>query len=272
MRRHTTHKQLNTAGLEADVMRFMAIIAFCLIAIMALVKDVEPQLGVEPQPDVKSQSEVTTEAIEDSSQEPEPSLELVTVVKAQKPLKPEAKTSTQAVKIGSTRERTSILSAPDISIPMRSQVIANHDNTVQPASVNVAAEEQLEEREEALTFRFDSDSTFIHLIGSKKLKLFASTHGAYLEMDDRFNVTSSSPSGELFEIMKQSIPRTITTIFERESGFHKVDSSLIYLVALSKRTRNDLDHFLGASNSRHKKNLNSGVLVIHQDGHISHET
>ena len=44
MVRATHHRQLNTAGLEADVMRFMAIIAFCLIAMMALVKDVEPQI------------------------------------------------------------------------------------------------------------------------------------------------------------------------------------------------------------------------------------
>ena len=47
MVRATHHRQLNTAGLEADVMRFMGIIAFCLIAMMALVKDVEPQIEKE---------------------------------------------------------------------------------------------------------------------------------------------------------------------------------------------------------------------------------
>lgn len=35
-------KILDTDSLQADVMRFMAIIAFCLIAILALVKNVEP--------------------------------------------------------------------------------------------------------------------------------------------------------------------------------------------------------------------------------------
>ena len=36
------NSSIDGEGLQADVMRFMAIIAFCLVAIMALVRDVSP--------------------------------------------------------------------------------------------------------------------------------------------------------------------------------------------------------------------------------------
>ena len=34
------HRPMEDDGLQTDVMRFMAIIAFCLVAVLALVKDV----------------------------------------------------------------------------------------------------------------------------------------------------------------------------------------------------------------------------------------
>jgi hypothetical protein len=40
-------------GLQTDVMRFMAIIAFCLIAVLALVKNAEPAVDPRPAPSVQ---------------------------------------------------------------------------------------------------------------------------------------------------------------------------------------------------------------------------
>jgi hypothetical protein len=43
--RHQPHYASDSESLQADVMRFMAIIAFCLIAVLALVRDAEPPLA-----------------------------------------------------------------------------------------------------------------------------------------------------------------------------------------------------------------------------------
>ena len=48
MPRMSFSPQLDSDGLQADVMRFMAIIAFCLIAILALVKQLEPEADLQP--------------------------------------------------------------------------------------------------------------------------------------------------------------------------------------------------------------------------------
>ena len=79
-------------------------------------------------------------------------------------------------------------------------------------------------------------------------------------MDAGFTIEQSKPAGELYEVMPRSIPEKITDIFEKNS------KSSIYLVTLPATTRRDLNKFLENSNSQ-----SSGVLVIHRNGHISHE-
>ena len=125
------------------------------------------------------------------------------------------------------------------------------------------AEEQTPQNPEAkpLTFRFESDKTFLHLISTDRLQLYAHTGEGFLAMDDRFNIIESRPSGELFEVTAQSIPAKIKSIFNR------INTSPVYLVALPVETRRDLNNFLGARG----ENSTSGVLIIHRNGRISHE-
>ena len=59
MRNAGAHHAENES-LQADVMRFMAIIAFCLVAILALVRGTEP---VEPAPPVAAEPEKVDEAV-----------------------------------------------------------------------------------------------------------------------------------------------------------------------------------------------------------------
>ena len=55
--RSQLHASADNESLQADVMRFMAIIAFCLIAILALVKDTPPP-DFEPEPGSRGVSEL----------------------------------------------------------------------------------------------------------------------------------------------------------------------------------------------------------------------
>ena len=66
MMRAERHAAFDTEGLQADVMRFLAIIAFCLIAILALVEKLEPAPTDEvlpriPEPMAQETEEVPTE-------------------------------------------------------------------------------------------------------------------------------------------------------------------------------------------------------------------
>ncbi len=73
------HRPIEDDGLQTDVMRFMAIIAFCLVAVLALVKDVaveqpapspappepqpQPQAVVEPAPATPARAEPEPEVV-----------------------------------------------------------------------------------------------------------------------------------------------------------------------------------------------------------------
>ena len=271
MVRATHHRQLNTAGLEADVMRFMAIIAFCLIAMMALVKDVEPQIEKKSDSITQKQPEVTVKAeaspAGEAKPDPEPNVQqnpakqiTATKVLAQKEpvsavpyMKPPVSTST-------TRKTPLAIEPVPESVP--------HDAIAKTNPTSITVEEQVAEERtpqnsepEPLTFRFESDKTFLHLISTDRLQLYAHTDKGFLAMDDRFNIIESRPSGELFEVTAQSIPAKIKSIFDR------VNTSPVYLVALPVETRRDLNNFLGARG----ENSTSGVLIIHRNGRISHE-
>lgn len=233
------HRQLNTAGLEADVMRFMAIIAFCLIAMMALVKDVEPAAATVPNLATPALPGITEVIEEQPKIEPMPISTLIPIP-APKPQPVASGLNSPAPSIARVQSTPSVVDEPATEKPRR---------------------QDLDAEPESLTFRFDSDRTFLHLIATERLQLYASTKKGFLAMDERFNIAESTPSGELFEVMAQSIPVKITAIFKR------INVSPVYLVALPVETRRDLNNFL----ETRRANTTSGVLIIHRDGHISHE-
>jgi len=244
MPRTTHNHSLNTAGLEADVMRFMAIIAFCLISIMALVKKIEPAaVGNELEANIASpvvQVEAITVVPEVTS---EARIDLP-VIEISPQLEELATAGNEAAVVKKSSERIVIPNTAKSEIlPLRR------------APPRVVSRDK-----EPLTFRFDSDRTFLHLIATNNLLLYARTADGFLGMDSGFNVVQSKPAGELYEVIPKSIPRKITNIFERNAA------APLYLVALPATTKQELNKFLDSGNSQ-----STGTLVIHRDGHISHE-
>ena len=238
MLRLNHNHSLNTAGLEADVMRFMAIIAFCLIAIMALVKKIEPA-GIGN----KLEANIAVPIVEVDANPALP------VVKVEVEISPEP----EQLKISA--------SIPIPFIPTADREVTTAEKSSELESIVIPGVAEGSHAEpEPLTFRFDSDRTFLHLIATNNLLLYASTADGFLGMDSGFNVVQSTPAGELYEVMPKSIPRKITNIFERNAA------APIYLVALPATTKQDLSKFLASNNSQ-----STGTLVIHRDGHISHE-
>jgi hypothetical protein len=271
------HRQLNTAGLEADVMRFMAIIAFCLIAMMALVKDVNPQIEMESEsaspehPEVAARAEAPPapkpDPEPDPERQPDPA-EQITVSKVivqEKPVPEVPDVKPPVSRSATIKAPLAPVPVPEpVAAPIPDKSIAKVQSTPITLKKQVVEEQTPQDSEpesESLTFRFDSDKTFLHLIATDRLQLYAHTAEGFLVMDDRFNIIESRPSGELFEVMAQSIPVKIKSIFNR------INTSPVYLVALPAETRRDLTKFLGTRG----ENSTTGVLIIHRNGRISHE-
>lgn len=193
-------------------MRFMAIIAFCLIAMTAMVKEVESE---------KDKKEIKT----------------------------------------TKHESTPIEIVRQLSSPQ----ILEQDLQPTPAPVNrqqrpALKKSQTVDSTEPLRLRFESDKIFILLIASGKLKLFAKVHAEFFKMDRNFHITPSNPTGELYEVLAESIPSRIKRVFENTGP------ARTYLVALPERSRKALRGFLGTNNTPA-----TGALVIRGDGSIVHE-
>jgi hypothetical protein len=205
-------RQFNTAGLEADVMRFMAIIAFCLIAMTAMVKD---------------EQITTTKTETESESEPEPEQEVENQVS----------------------ERTIL------EIPHTPNMTTSTSESRAPVS-----DQKTTDNPESLVLKFDSDKTFIHLIAAGKLVLFGKLEDSYIAMDEEFHITTSNPTGELYEVMATSIPSKIRHVFEN------AEAVSLYLVKLPEESSHALKGFI-----QDQDTPAFGTLVIRQNGSIVHE-
>lgn len=220
-RRPTASHHLDTDGLQADVMRFMAIIAFCLIAMLALVKNLDGPSPEEPQ-----------------------------VAETVEPM--------DAAEVAVRQVAEAAEAATVAEVPV---AIETHEATpVTPRSQKVEKAGKAED--EALTFRFASERDFLHLLATDEVQLYASTSTGFARLNNDFTLTDERPREEVFEVMPHSVPPEIERIFRRAGR------DPVYLVDLPPRTRAELRAFLDSIDPGRA----SGALVIHADGHITHET
>lgn len=246
-------------GLQADVMRFMAIIAFCLIAILTLAQKVE-QVATEP---------VETRPVETKPTETKPVEEHIEMVATFIPVQ---ELETQAAPPDRFVPEPAREPLPELEPVFRPEPAREpipeilHAALIEevpealPETVKVVAPEMPEKK--SLALRFASDDTFLNLISSDAIQLFAHVDQSYFKMASNFSVTETQPSGALYELLPTSIPARITRIFDRSVAVEN------YLVALPGATRAELNNFL---QNMSQKNAQGGTLIIHRDGHLSYE-
>lgn len=186
----------DTETLQADVMRFLAIIAFCLIAILALVEKLPEQ--------------------------EEPVAEFVQPVQAQDVIE----------------QKKEIPIDPVITEVER------------PTPVMESAR---------LSLRFESDASFLRLIHEGEIVLFIKVGGGFKEMDASFRFSDVKLSGDLYEVMSESLPEKIQRITGRQG-----DAEL-FLVRLPEQTSIDIQN-LGSAHAK-----DGGVLIIDARGGVTHE-
>jgi hypothetical protein len=193
-----------TEGLQADVMRFMAIIAFCLIAILALVK----QLDTAPVQPLTVSPPIDTPALQTVTPRPPP----IETVQADEP-------AVAAIVTPDQQAITVIPPAP--ALPGQPPSVPPQTATPEP-----------------LVFQFVSEQAFLGLLLEQEVTLLAATSSGFYRLGEDFTLAPDRPGGELFEVMSDSIPQKIRRVFEVH---HTVTT---YLVKLPGRTRQDLKKIL----------------------------
>ncbi len=236
MRRALSHSQIDSDGLQADVMRFMAIIAFCLIAILALVKDLEGQ-----DPEQKMLAEVATEKVRPVERE------------IPSPTKVEPESVKQVV--------VKPVEVPPVVKPAKREApvkeIVEDNPIVEQPQPEVAEKQEPPAEQKPLSLRFASDAVFIDLIAGGKIQVFQKSEQGVHSLNSRFKVEDTRPDGPVYELRAGSVPRKIKRMFSAATG------EPVYLVSLPYATRQQIDRLITEAKG--------GVLIVDRNGEVRYE-
>lgn len=166
---------VDSESLQADVMRFMAIIGFCLVAVFALVR----QNGTEPPAPART-----------TALQPAP-------VPAPRPIKQPTRPMPKATVRAVPKDPP----PPSTTEEPRLQAEVTPDVTT-PSDSN----------EPVLTLSFTSDRDFLRLLGAGTIELFVIAPGASrqtLKLDSQQRFVSSTAPGRVYELMPETIPAPI---------------------------------------------------------------
>lgn len=186
-------------SLQADVMRFMAIIAFCLVAIMALARNAAP---------LEAQA---------ATAEPEPLEPIAAVPEEKRPVEPVAAVpaaqrlpapTSAAVRPAPVEEPLPappprVVEAPE---PPRS---APEPVVEPPVDVPVPEAASPESDEEGLSLRFASDGDFLRLVSRDAIEVFAFREGEVLALSPGLRFSAARAPGQVHELLPTTIPAPI---------------------------------------------------------------
>jgi hypothetical protein len=248
------------ADLQTDVMRFMAILALCLVAIFALVQSI-PLTPVEPQP-VEELRESMPPAVAESLTQPIP-----------KPLPRREMRPEPASTMAKPVEETIVLTRPKW-IPKYKPPI-DEPETGQPALTDtVAAPAMLAKptpvaapvpaQDEGFTLRFASDAALMRSVAAHKVGVYAIDAGRARRMtvsESRISFWDASTPNTFHEMEAETVPDAVANALERAGV---APGAVQWGVTLPGRMTAQLDELM----QEHR----GGDLVIGAAGNISWES
>lgn len=252
---NTAQYASDSESLQADVMRFMAIIAFCLIAILALVRNVEPADVTEAtaKPTVES-TPITPDP--EPRKTPAPMPVEVAVAEPVPETNPEPLPSFPESEPTSSEPEPVVAPKPveaepdDPAVPPLPQEAVEPDTT---APVDAGA------TEEGLILRFASDRDFLRLIARGDITVYAYQKSDVLSLDASYTFAESSAPGEVYELLTSSIPSLIVDALRRERNDIR---GYRWGIALPRRISSQIEHQL--------ESVKHGQLVIDRYGDVRH--
>ena len=215
--------------LQTDIMRFMAILALCLVAIFALVQSIplipEPLQESEAEPAVATPPAAQVEPSEDPVPvAPEPAPEPPVRLTKPKPLLPPQSVAVEAV--------------------------AEKQPSVPAAKTT----------QKGFTLRFESDLALTRLVAARQVGFYALSSGRAQRMtvsDSRISFWDASAPNEFHEMETATVPRPVVDALAR-SGVET--AAVDWGVTLPGKLRRQLDTLL--------RENSGGALVIGADGSL----
>jgi hypothetical protein len=220
------------ADLQTDVMRFMAIISMCLVAIFALVQSIP--LAPTPPP--------TAEPATVSSEpaEPEPIVE----VEIEKPIQ-------------LTRPTPAKLPEPEAPVALERPKPKPVERRI--PEPQVAAEPPVSKTQKGFTLRFESDAALSRLVERDIVGLYAITPSSIHRMQlesGRMSFWPASAPQRFHEMDSGTVPSAVIDAWQRS----KAAGGVKWGVSLPAPMARDLNEYLAASEG--------GTLVIGRDGKL----
>jgi hypothetical protein len=228
------------ADLQTDVMRFMAIISMCLVAIFALVQSIP----VEAPAPIESTVVMTPPPTEPEDRDaPSPQAEAVVLTR---PARPAPEPEPEPV----------VLDRPGPTTPTNHAVARSRE----PADeITPVAATRAPGPDEGFTLRFESDEALFRLVARDVVGLYAiSASGT-----SRLNIDGGNPAfwsasapARIHEMDPSTVPENLLAAWRRKNG--NQPSSVQWGVALPPAMSRQLNEFLSAGDG--------GSLVIDESG------
>jgi hypothetical protein len=224
------------SDLQTDVMRFMAILALCLVAIFALVQSIPLAPSVEPPAPVD-------EVIETPEASPQ----------IESPQIPAAKTVVER-EIKLTRAQPKKL-PPKEAQPVLQRPRAASIEKVEPRPVTE------EPPREGFTLRFEDEVALTRLVARNEVGLYAILPGSSFRMNvnrGQFSFWPASMPNRFHEMDETTVPATVTEAFRRSSAART--QGLKWGVTIPSATSQRLEQYL--------REETGGNLVIDAQGEL----
>lgn len=266
-----TQGSIDSELLQADVMRFMAIIAFCLIAILALVRNVDappvdaeptpPAVVAAPEPELKPEPEKKTERVVAAAPPPvapptpaiaprpvpKPKPELERLIASPKPIASPTPSPTPA---------------PAIQQPIAPAAPPEEPQPLPIEQLAAAPEPEPEPeppQEKGLSLRFESDKDFLRLISKRDIAVYLFNDQDAQRLSNRYDFASAAPPRQLYEVLAATIPDAITRAARRDLGNY---DRYRWGIAIPRPIEQQISGFVAAAAS--------GELVIDRYGRVHH--
>ncbi len=249
---YRSQQHIDDASLQADVMRFMAIVAFCLVAIMAMVRNVEappvatetsaPPVEAATAPPAPAEPAPVPAPVPATRKAPPPQVVTVTRPPPPGPLE----ISQQPAPLPAQATATAVVVQPPVVPPVP------EPEAVEPVAAEAPSEAA------GLTLRFASDADFLRLVAKGRVTVYAFNEATVLRLNDAYQFEAAPAPGDVYELDAGTIPAHMRRTLPPDAA----NAPLTWAVGLSTRVRRQLNQHLAA--------VDSGSLLINRYEEVRH--
>jgi len=237
------------ADLQTDVMRFMAILSLCLVAIFALVQSIPlAPVAEEVAPDVHAAKHKIVERPVEQPASPKPAATAVREIKLTRPERHKPP----------PRETSPVLQR---AVAQAAPVAPKPEPVATVAEPVVAKPPVPDPPQEGFTLRFEDDGALTRLIARNEVGLYAILPDRSFRLNvDRGQMSfwPASMPEQFHEMDVATVPKPIIDALQRSNGLRL--QGLQWGVTIPARTARQLDRYLHQASG--------GTLIIDADGDL----